>query len=247
MALSLGGKASGTSASGTTCVSAAFDVAPAVGGKILFGVGWFDDTSRTASAVDNASGGSNSYAACGAKVAGGGSTEAIQLFEATVARTTASFVITVTFSGEAGTSRISCIWIDGSPGSSELYHGQLQSTGVTTTDGTTTGSLGTPSAAGAFVFAFSRSSSQPDNFAAGTGFTTVHNLNVAQRTYSEYLVQGAATAVAGTFTQDYTNSIQSVAVVVVPAGGGGGRTVFGRSGLDGYSIEGIKQFNPTLS
>lgn len=215
MTQTLGGKASGTSASGTTCVSGAFDVAPAVGKKILVHVGWFDDTPRTVTVTDNASGGSNTYAACGAKVAGGGATDAVQIFEAVVDRIPTA--VTVTFSGDAGASRISCIWIDGNPGTTELYHGQLQAPGITTTDGTTTGSLGTPSLAGAFIFAGSRSSSAPDNFAHGTGFTTVHDLNVSNRTFTEYLVQGAAAPVAGTFTQDFPNYTQTVGVVVLPA------------------------------
>lgn len=44
-----------------------------------------------------------------------------------------------------------------------------------------------------------------------------------------------------------TTSIIAHFRVTESGGGGGGRTTFGRSGLDGHSIEGIKQFNPSLS
>jgi hypothetical protein len=66
--------------------------------------------------------------------------------------------------------------------------------------------------------------------------------------------EAAASGVTGSATATGTSAGRSanwmcvhVALLAAGGGGGGGRTTFGRSGLDGHSIEGIKQFNPSLS
>lgn len=224
MALNIGGKASGFSSSGTTCVTGVFTSTPSVGQKVYVGVTWFDDTPRTVTITDNATGGTNTYSPAADVVTGNGSTDAARWYVATVDRTNGAFQVTATFSGDAGNSRVSAFEVTGNPNSVDLSGGQVQNPGVTTTDGTTSGAVGTPSVDNCIVLAISRCSAGPDNFVTGTGYTGIHSIEVGGNspTVSEYLVQTTKAPVEATFTQDSSGNTLTTVIVVTPTGGGGG-------------------------
>lgn len=228
MALNISGKATGSSSTGLTVQSSVMTVAPTIGDQIAVGVQWFNDTPLTVLLTDNGTGGVNTYTACGAALQGS-TTDAIRWYLATVDHTNASFQVTATFSGDGQQSRIFVYRLTGGSVAVDLYGGQVQAPGIATTDGTTTGSLGTPSVDNCLVLAMSRSTSFPDTFSAGTGYTQLDDIFATNRTVSEYLVQTTKTGVAATFTQELTNATLTLAVVFKPTGGGStaGRLVGG--------------------
>lgn len=83
---------------------------------------------------------------------------------------------------------------------------------------------------------------------AGSGFTIPANGTVTGSGNGlgfEYQIAPSTSAIAAAFTMA-SSEWNGVAVMLAAAGGGGGRTTFGRPGLDGHSIAGIKQFNPVM-
>ena len=147
------------------------------------------------------------------------------MFRCPVTATHASLIVTATWSAQDTYLRtISCAAVAGADTAAPIgvSGGQRQATGITTTDGTTTGLLGTPAQDGHFFHGLSLSGAGPGSFVAGTGFTSIgSNPNT---TRAEYLIQGTATNIAVTFTQDDPGQTVSIAQSIKPASGGGGST-----------------------
>lgn len=224
---SLGGHAiSSQVPSGTSVATSAFATQPTAGSTVVVGVFWGIDTAtpNTPTVTDNAG---NTYTPIGSNV--GDDNRRGRLFEAHNIQTAASFVVTATFGANAIDLMVGAGEIKGAHLTApiDLVGGQQQASAGPTTDAITTGNLGTPSEAGEFVFGIASGQTWPDNMAAGTGFTQLDDSSGNNRTVSEYLIQGAAAAVACTWTWDTTHSVVSLGVTVKPAaaGGGGGSIV----------------------
>lgn len=98
--------------------------------------------------------------------------------------------------------------------------GQYQGPGVTTADGTTTGTLSTPAEDGHLIHASSSSNSWPDSYEEEAALTELGREATAGYILHAYRVQGTAAAVSASFTQDLTASTLTLATSIKPAGGG---------------------------
>ena len=96
--------------------------------------------------------------------------------------------------------------------------GQYQGPGVTTADGTTTGTLGTPAEDGHLVHASSSSNSWPDSYEEESARTELGRIAAPGYLLHGYRVQGTAAAVSASFTQDSTASTLTLATSIKPAG-----------------------------
>lgn len=224
MAITIGGHAQGAGDAGAdTLASAAFNAAstdPVAGSTMVVWITWNDgDASFVCTGVtDNASG--NTYSAAGSAVTQDG--YLVQAWTAKNVATTTGFVVTAAFTTGTTLRRLIAVEIKGADLTSPvgLYGGQGQSPGITTSNGTTTGALGTPAQDGHVILGAGFSTSWPDNFNVGTGYTEVERIEGNSYLVVEQLIQTTAAAAAGTFTQDTTATTIAVGISIKAAGGG---------------------------
>lgn len=154
--------------------------------------------------------------------------------------------VNVSQTGGAGSSRMIIGEASGIATASPL---DVDATPTTGTSSTPTGPSITPATADTLVLGgFSTLNDELVGFTPGAGYTEVAaDINKVAAVYK--IISSASAQTPNTSLDSGSNDwgAISAAFKIAGGGGGGGRTTFGRSGLDGHSIEGIKQFNPTLS
>ena len=205
--------------------SSSFSADPAAGSTILVGTGHAvaaDDLDIVSSVTDNAS---NAYALVSSSrhyING----ENLEIWRAYNVATTGSLTVTVTYLNPNMTNRrLHVVEVVGAETASDpidLSSGSVQDGPGTGSNAVTTGPLGTPSTDGQFVFAMSIFGYSPDNVNIGTGYTALGTYNYGESNRAEYLIQGTAAPVAGTFTNDLEGGVWATAAVTVKAAGGGG-------------------------
>ncbi len=204
--------------SGTTLASGAFDVDPVAGDAVRVAVVGFENVS-VSSVTDNAGGNTYSLVSGSRFYINGSWTE---IWECDSVNTTSGFEVTVVCDGSAWASRGVCGIAIADAGATEVVGGQTQNPPPTSTDGTTTGTLATPSEDGHFIFAVTTGGASPDNLDPGTGFTAIGSYVYNQVWRVEYQIQATAAPVVGSFTQDIGGGTWATAAIsVAPAGGGG--------------------------
>lgn len=95
--------------------------------------------------------------------------------------------------------------------------GQYQGPGVTTPDGTTTGTLSTPAEDDHLVHASSSSNSWPDAYEEEAALTELGRVAAPGYLLHAFRIQGTAAAVSASFTQDLTASTLTLATSIKPA------------------------------
>jgi hypothetical protein len=219
MACSLGGTAYAfNAAAGASLSSGALDADPPAGATVLVKIAHtFDSTEAVNSVTDNATG--NTYT----KLAGvslTANTMKIEVWKCEGVATVAGFAVTVGWNASTlnPNRSVHVITVVGG-GAVDVTGGQTQSAPGTATDAITTGTLGTPAAAGNFVLGALINNVSPDNIFPGTGYTALSPTGFNNEfTRAEYLIQGAAAAVVATFTTDSgINLWGTIAVSVAPA------------------------------
>ena len=228
MANTLGGHNSGYGDGVTSQATGSLGTV-ASGSTVAVGVTYLQNTSETISSVVDSTG-SNTYTLCSGTSANGNG-GFVAIYRAVNVTGGAAFTVTANFTGSAGEVSVFAVEIVGADTTDPNDGGNAayQAGTATTTDAISSGATGTPSAAGGFVFAvMSRQSGQAD-ILAGTGFTFLDGADGGAGFWhagSEYLIQGAAAAVAGTFTQtDYTGDTVCAVAVFKEAGSGGPATL----------------------
>lgn len=179
----------------------------------------------TSEALTGVSDGTNTYTSAGSPIVGANGVKQYMFVAKNVAA--GSYTITATFDANAFGIAIHATEIIGADtvAPQGLYGGQSQNTAPNTTDGATSGSLGTPAQNGHYVYAVCRYNGATDGFAAGTGYTSMTAcpsggpVGVNNPSLAERVIQTTATGVTATFTVDPAAITVISVVTIKPASG----------------------------
>lgn len=224
MAISLGGFHAAYSAGASSLASGVITPQPTAGGTIVIAVGWqwnSVSTETVTSVIDNASG--NSYSRIGTQVEDNTNGYRVVLYRAKNINTVASFNVTANMAASVGDLSVLAVELLGADTTEPngVNVGQSQQNPGIGANAVTTGAGGTPTEDGHLVLCVSMSGAAP-GMTVGSGYTTVGATSPAHLVM-EYLVQGAAAGVTGTWTTDDTGAdFCTFAASFKPAGGGGG-------------------------
>lgn len=223
MAVSLGGTGYSFAGSAGQIASSSVSADPPAGATIVVGSYHFvagDSNDTVSSVTDNAG---NSYAmAPNTRQYNNG--VYVEIWYAYNVNTTTGLIATVNYLNPNQTNRtLRVAIIEGASTTNplDLSSGSTQS-GNTSTDGITTGVVGTPTTDGQFVFSMTAMGNSPDNVFPGTGYTGIGTYVYNNFNRAEYLIQSTAAPVAGTFTIDLAGGTIATSVATFKAAGGGG-------------------------
>lgn len=223
MAVSLGGIGYSFAGSLGQVSSASVSADPTAGATVVVGTlhtVWADASDIVSSVTDNAG---NSYAlAPNTRQYNNG--QNVEIWYAYNVNTTTGLVVTVNYLDPDMNNRaVRVAIIEGASTTDplDLSSGSTQS-GNTSTDGITTGVVGTPTTDGQFVFSMTAMGNSPDNVFPGTGYTGIGSYVYNNFNRAEYLIQSTASPVAGTFTIDLAGGVAATSVATFKAAGGGG-------------------------
>lgn len=226
MAITLGGTAVAFGAAASTSLTTGnLSSTPASGSVILVRVSTGDTNNGATSVTDNVAGSPNTFTlVSGSAFYNNG--YRVEVWQCTNITGAANYQVTANWAGSMPERHITVVEVKGAATTSaiDLVGGQAFSSPGTGANAVTTGSLGTPSTDGQFVFAAFGVDNGGITPSVGTGFTQIGTwdpFGASGSFLAEYLIQTTAAAVAGTFTTDVgTEAWVVTAVTVKPAAGG---------------------------
>lgn len=209
----------------TSIATGVFSVAPVAGDAVYAWVS-YADTDIITGVADNADGGSNTFEAVGSVLTDGN--RYFRLYRAkNIANTTASYVVTASFSGNVFARSIHAAAYSGADTTEPTleYKRQTQASVGTGTDAVTSGTTTASAAIDDGVYAYTSRGSGTVGIANGTGYSTVASQgggggNGLPTTRSEFKVVASAATQAGTFTIDGTSNMLTGAVIIKAAAAG---------------------------
>jgi hypothetical protein len=222
MAITLGGTAVAfASAASTSLTTGNLSSTPVSGSVILVRVSTGDTNNGATSVTDNVAGSPNTFTlVSGSNFYNNG--YRVEIWQCTNITGGASYQVTANWAGSMPERHLTVVEVKGAATSSaiDLVGGQALSSPGTGANAVTTGSLGTPSSDGQFVFAAFGVDNGGISPSVGSGFTQIGTwdpFGASGQFLAEYLIQTTATAVAGTFTTDVGTEAWVVAAVTVKA------------------------------